>query len=196
MKTGALFLVLFATATAHAAMLCARPRADGTFSTTVKLREACKPNEVELGFVTQEPLRLSGPPTTSSSVTSTSSTSSSITTTTLPSCGPSGHLVGGLCWYRAGNGGDNCNDVCAGVGRVYNEATRTFAGSDGTLANCTSVGQAFFPIAGGAFDSSCSSGAGCWMFVDPDGVSIGRCPAPATTADAPGGGVLRLCACS
>jgi hypothetical protein len=62
------------TGTAHSAMLCARPRSDGTFSTSIKLREACKPSEVELGIVTLDPLRLHGPTTTSSTTTSTSST--------------------------------------------------------------------------------------------------------------------------
>jgi hypothetical protein len=75
-----LLVALAATGTAQAAMVCARPRSDGTFSTTLKLREACKPNEVEIGIVTLQPLRLFGP--TSTSVTSTS-TSSTTSTTTL-----------------------------------------------------------------------------------------------------------------
>ena len=33
---------------AGAAVLCAKPRGDGTFSTTVKIREACRPVEMQL----------------------------------------------------------------------------------------------------------------------------------------------------
>ena len=196
MRTVMLVVAIMLTGTAQAAMVCARPRSDGTFSTTLKLREACKPNEVEIGIVTLDPLRLSGPPTTSTSVTSTSTTSSSITTTTLPSCGPSGRLVGGVCWYTAADEADNCIQTCAGVGRTYDEATRTFAGSDGTTANCTAVALAFTPIAPGASDANCSTGRGCSIYIDPDGFSVQRCVTPATTAAAAGDLLYRFCACS
>jgi hypothetical protein len=33
---------------AGAAVLCAKPRKDGSFNTGVKIREACKPGEVQL----------------------------------------------------------------------------------------------------------------------------------------------------
>ena len=48
--------ILLFTAAAHAAVLCAQRGRDGTFSTTVKIREACRPAEVTL---TPE-LKLSG----------------------------------------------------------------------------------------------------------------------------------------
>ena len=186
MKTLALLVALVATGTAHAALLCARPRSDGTFSTTVKLREACKGNEVELGIVTLQPLRLFGPTTTST------------TSTTLPPCAAGGRRVGGVCWYAAGDEADNCNQVCAGVGLAYDEATRTFAGSDGTLANCVAVVTAF-----GAFFESpadvngCTTGSGCSVVPNPDGpFVVQRCVTPATTAGAVGDYALRLCACS
>jgi len=79
MRTVLLLVALVMAGTAQAAMLCARPRSDGTFSTTVKLREACRPSEVELGIVTLQPLRLFGPTTTTSTSTSTSSTTSTTT---------------------------------------------------------------------------------------------------------------------
>ena len=50
MRTALLLVAIMMTGTAQAAMVCARPRSDGTFSTTLKLREACKPNEVEIGI--------------------------------------------------------------------------------------------------------------------------------------------------
>jgi len=183
MRTGLLLVALVVTGTAHAAILCARPRSDGTFSTTVKLREACKGNEVELGIVTLQPLRLYGPTTTST------------TSTTLPSCGTGLPPVGGVCWYSAGSPSETCNDVCAGVGRIYDDATRTFAGSDGTLANC----RALFPVGTieGLTDVSCSTGRGCGWESGSEGFVLSRCVTPATTAEAPGGGVVRrMCACS
>ena len=79
--------------TAHAAVLCARLRADGTFNTGVKVREVCRPREVRLGIVDVDPLVVDqqastttttgGPGTTSPS--STSSPSSTVTTTTVGS---------------------------------------------------------------------------------------------------------------
>jgi hypothetical protein len=188
MKTLVLVVALLATGTAHAAMVCARPRSDGTFSTTLKLREACKPNEVEIGIVTLQPLRLFGPTTTSSSTT----------TSTLPSCGPSGRAVGGFCWYAAGDEANNCTQTCAAVGRTYHEATRTFAGSDGTLANCVAVALAF-GIGNPPEDvTGCTTGNGCSVVLpDPDAIfTPTRCVTPATTAEAGGDSGFRLCACS
>ena len=73
---------LAAAHSARAAVLCAKPRNDGTFNSGVKIREACKPNEVQLdpaavGFCC-------GQTTTTFTVTTTCPTSS--TTTTLPMC--------------------------------------------------------------------------------------------------------------
>jgi hypothetical protein len=39
---------LFAASSAEAVVLCAKPSANGTFNTSVKIREACKPNETQL----------------------------------------------------------------------------------------------------------------------------------------------------
>jgi hypothetical protein len=44
---GLLTASLFSTS-AYGVVLCARPRTDGTFNTTVRIREACKANEVQL----------------------------------------------------------------------------------------------------------------------------------------------------
>lgn len=189
MKTVALLAVVLATGTAHAAMLCARPRSDGTFSTTVKLREACKGNEVEIGIVTLQPLRLFGPTTTSSSST---------TSTTLPPCPSNGSRVSGVCWYLATNSAQSCNDVCASVGRTYDDATRTFAGSAGTLANCAAIFDTGGVITVFATDeTNCSTARGC-SHVPADGyIDVRRCVSPDTTAEATGGGTPhRACACS
>src|SRR5262245_21571650 len=41
-------MVLIGTMEAHAVVLCARPRSDGTFNTSIKLREVCKSSETQL----------------------------------------------------------------------------------------------------------------------------------------------------
>lgn len=51
MRSIALHVVLMIAVAAQAAaavVLCARPKGDGTFNTTIKLRDACKPGEVQL----------------------------------------------------------------------------------------------------------------------------------------------------
>lgn len=55
----ALFVVTVLVVTASAVVLCARPRLDGTFNATVKIRELCKPREQQLDPVA---LGLQGPP--------------------------------------------------------------------------------------------------------------------------------------
>jgi len=49
-------------------------------------------------------------------------------------CG--GALVGGFCWYLSN--ADSCTNTCASNGG-YNEATKTYAGSSGSNANCKAV---------------------------------------------------------
>jgi hypothetical protein len=41
-------VAVLVSSTAQAAVLCAKPRKDGTFNTTVRIREACKSTEVML----------------------------------------------------------------------------------------------------------------------------------------------------
>ena len=48
-----------------------------------------------------------------------------------------GHVVGGSCWYLSVEE-RNCDDACSSHGG-YDEATRTYAGSSGTNANCDEV---------------------------------------------------------
>ena len=51
MATRSLFLVVMALwlSPAHAVVLCARPKADSTYSTSIKLRETCRATETQLG---------------------------------------------------------------------------------------------------------------------------------------------------
>lgn len=53
----------------------------------------------------------------------------------VTSCG--GVMVGCYCWYLSNTYG-SCTQVCASHGG-YHEATRTYAGSDGTDSNCWEV---------------------------------------------------------
>jgi len=75
------------------------------------------------------------------------------------SCEPGGVLVGGACWY-AGAAGADCDTTCGGLGLAYDEATRTYAGSDGSDANCIEVLDALaFP--GDVVENSGPGGDGC-----------------------------------
>jgi hypothetical protein len=59
MRMLALLMALAMAGTAQAVVLCARPRADGTYSTGIKLRETCKPSETQLD---PAELGIQGPP--------------------------------------------------------------------------------------------------------------------------------------
>jgi hypothetical protein len=78
MRANVIIAALVLTVTpARAVVLCARQRPDGTFNTSVKIREMCKPAETQLDPVV---LGLQGPPGVCMCPTTTTST----TTTTLP----------------------------------------------------------------------------------------------------------------
>jgi len=89
-------LVMTLSAAAEAAVLCAKPGRDGALNGGVKVREACKPNEVQLA-----PADVNFCCATSSTVTTTSTTGPCpiLTTTTLgiPDCFGSGGTCLGLC---------------------------------------------------------------------------------------------------
>ncbi len=99
--------LLFAPNAANAAVLCAKQRSDGTFSSSVKIREVCRAKEVQLapqdvGFCC--------------SATTTSTTSTSLacpTTTTLgaPDCS----IGGGVCGLYPCFNGQTCTDTGGGV---------------------------------------------------------------------------------
>lgn len=101
--------------------------------------------------------------------------------------------LGGACWYLAP--GTGCDGVCPALGLRSSAATRSYAGSDGTLAACSDVlGLLGLPP---AVDADCGSvglpGTGC-SFVPDFGLSL-RCTAPPTTPDASDPGIYRACAC-
>lgn len=102
--------------------------------------------------------------------------------------GCAGTLVGGHCWYRGGSN-QNCTTVCGSTRGGYHEATSTFAGTSGTLANCTMVATTMGYMA--AVNHSCSSTAlGCTQ-----GSGFVRRCTTATTEAAQRSGYYRFCAC-
>jgi hypothetical protein len=125
--------------------------------------------------------------TTTTSTTSTSNTTTTSTsTTTLPDC----NVIAGACWYL-GALAASCDDTCAAESRVYDDATRTFAGSDGTDANCSGV-MSVFGIVDDVFPFTPGPGLGCW-YSSLDGVIRSLAPSTSSAANA---NARRACACS
>jgi len=103
-----------------------------------------------------------------------------------------GAAVGGVCWYLGGEE-RSCDDACAGHG-AYNEATRSFAGSSGSNANCDAVLDALG--VGGARTSTLpasGAGVGC-VFMAMTDVRYRVTDAP-TVAEATYLVSSRACAC-
>jgi hypothetical protein len=134
--------------------------------------------------------------TSTTSSTSTSSTSSSTTTTSTSSTSippsPCEASVGGFCWFF-GVAGASCDATCAANGRTYDMATSSYAGHNGTDANCAAVAAALNSSSIFAGSGTCASGWGCAYFTNTD--QNARCTAPATTSNAANGAVRRFCAC-
>jgi hypothetical protein len=106
-----------------------------------------------------------------------------------------GAEVGGACWFL-GEVGESCSQVCDAAGFAYDQATRTFAGSDGTNANCVAVLDALNVIGGAVQDLPCDEDASIGCTFEPDLMAAGRirCTRP-TLPDAFVNGVQRACAC-
>lgn len=123
-----------------------------------------------------------------------------------PEIGPIS-LAGG-CWtFTSGTG---CDEACDAMGLRYSEATRTYAGSDGTAARCAevmlAVGLAIedalpglgWTTAPAVTDTDCDGvglgGIGCAGLLDV-GETV-RCTTPPTNAESGASfGILRPCAC-
>jgi hypothetical protein len=109
-------------------------------------------------------------------------------------CAASGVEVGGSCWYYGANGG-SCTDACTAVSLIYDDATRTFAGSGGTEANCQAVLDAL-----GAPGTTVGTGAVNPSYNFGCGYDVGwtlrlRYPNSPTDANAIDPGFRRACAC-
>jgi hypothetical protein len=121
-------------------------------------------------------------------------------------CPAGGVEVDGACWLF-GSPSASCDQVCAGAGLSYDDATRIFAGSEGSFENCTSVKNAIDAAGAGSCDplpvgdQNCTAlggnpGIGChcapeFGFL----VALVRCIAPPTTSSAAVVNRARYCAC-
>src|SRR5690606_33979892 len=74
-------------------------------------------------------------------------------------CPAGGAEVGGYCWYT-GSVFQSCTSVCTSRGLAYHNATRDYAGSAGSHANCGAVMDALFmPGTGNSTnDPDCENG--------------------------------------
>ncbi len=127
----------------------------------------------------------------SSTSTPTTSTSSTTSSTTLP-CPGGGSDVGGVCWYFGADGA-SCDATCAGVGMASHVATRTYAGSDGTDANCQAVAEAVGAVGSFLGSAPCPGGPGLGC-VDTSLGTI-RCTDPPTSFSGGLAGTRQMCAC-
>jgi hypothetical protein len=133
---------------------------------------------------------------------------SSPTPTPIPCVGV---IVGGYCWYL-GDLGQSCSEVCASHGG-YHDATRTYAGSEGSSSNCWQVLDALHAPQGDSaiiyYDcGTYLGGIGCSLYSYLKGTSgsVTRryCVSPTTTPDAKNDswygyehrGFNRTCACN
>lgn len=116
-------------------------------------------------------------------------------------CLPSGECAplcqattGGFCWFL-GDFGESCDDTCVAAGRVYDDATRTFAGSGGSNANCNAVlddlGVSLPPVSG---PCAAFGGIGC-AAVGGFGSASVHCLTPPTDSMSAFLPAVRVCAC-
>ncbi len=107
-------------------------------------------------------------------------------------CPSGGAALGDSCWYLGGEG-ESCDTVCAGVALVATDATRTFAGSDGTDENCNAVLDALQVPNPGFVEGQAGYGGGC-TYNQSFGSRI-RWATPATANDAGDSSNAPACAC-
>jgi hypothetical protein len=100
--------------------------------------------------------------------------------------------IADACWFL-GADGQSCTDVCSANARVYDEITRTLAGSDGILDACTVLAENLDVSYTMSGRGSCGNALGCAWYPSQD--LVGQCSAPATTAAASLSGARRVCAC-
>ena len=129
---------------AEAAVLCAKQKKDGTFSTTVKIREICKPSETQLapenvGFCC------------GSSTTTTTAVCPTTTTLGIPSCVGS---PSSICTNLPCPGGQLCGDDgsggCRCTGPLHCGGNDNFCGG-----NCTSGSCQQLPVPAGCPSIGC-----------------------------------------
>lgn len=122
---------------------------------------------------------------------------------TMAACSScNGTVVGSFNWYP-GAAGLSCTQVCSTCGGVDMAGTRDYAGSGGTLANCSAVLNALWPgqLTGQVVNQGTGAGSydsmGCVHWGAGQGVSYGvRYYLVATSADNSAGDTYRACACN
>ncbi|WP_435640829.1 RCC1 domain-containing protein [Micavibrio aeruginosavorus] len=72
----------------------------------------------------------------------------------------SGVVVGGYCWYVSALN-QSCDAACASRGGVNSTGVINYAGSSGTLANCTAVVQALVPGIPAPSNNGAAQAVGC-----------------------------------
>lgn len=92
------------------------------------------------------------------------------------------------CWFL-GDAGLSCSSVCAANGLVYDDLTRTIAGSEGSDFNCNVLLDAL--NAPTIVVNTCTLGLGCEL----EGNQPTRCTSPTTTATDSSPTSRRVCAC-
>jgi hypothetical protein len=105
-----------------------------------------------------------------------------------------GVIVGGFCWYF-GADSVSCEAVCADHGG-YDEATKAFAGSDGSANNCREVIVALQVPIEDTYETA-QGGIGCFAIQTTSGKYRVLWDEHPTTASAVYGvpGRHRVCAC-
>lgn len=113
--------------------------------------EVCAANACATPTPTNTPtLTATNTPTQTPTTTNTPTETPTETPTSAPAC--TGQLVGGACWFL-GAPEQSCDTVCTAIGLTCDPATATYAGSEGTDANCEAVLTAL--LGGACVDPSC-----------------------------------------
>jgi hypothetical protein len=122
-------------------------------------------------------------------------------------CPASGVRVNGACWYF-GPPSSSCTQACDNLGLAYDDATRTFAGSAGSFANCTLVKDSIDSAGQGSCEALPAGDQDCTILGGAPGigchcapqfgflVALTRCTAPTTTSGAAVVDRARYCACN
>lgn len=107
-----------------------------------------------------------------------------------------GVTVGGFCWYYS-NTNESCTTVCASHGG-FNAGTVSYAGSSGSLANCSAVLGALGAPNGLAapIDNACVTAPLVGCSYDANTQVRVRCTTATTSAAASAFWARRACACN
>jgi hypothetical protein len=110
-----------------------------------------------------------------------------------PACSFGGVEVGPACWWLSAFS-ESCDDLCGGFGLVYDGATSSYAGRNGTTANCQSVLDALDAPGDVVIAVNGNNGFGCYYttFLTP---GRQRDQVSATSSSASSSAFRHACAC-